>query len=262
MSELTSESLREVAERTFVEKTEFHPRLGSTSDRALELCRQPRLTTPLLVITPQQTSGRGRGSNRWLSQPGGLTFSLILEEHVAGIPLETWPRISLIVGLAVCEALESLVPAGTFGLKWPNDVHLNGRKVCGILVEVPPGQTRRLVIGIGLNVNNSFGDAPPEIREIGTSLCDVAGDVIAPSNVLTELLIGTEEELGRLAGGDDGFATRWQSRCVLTGRTVHLRAGEKTVSGVCAGIDEDGALVLQTEHGRQRMYGGTVVGIE
>src|SRR5205807_5233254 len=95
-------------------------------------------------------------------------------------PLESncWPRIALAAGVALCDVLQVAVPRSSCSLKWPNDVLLAGKKVAGILVEVPPTAPpapRRLVLGMGWNVNNTLSAAPAEIQSAGSSLCDLAG---------------------------------------------------------------------------------------
>ena len=146
---------------TFLRGVEHYAKIASTNDRALELCADIELLVPFLVIADHQTSGRGRGANRWWSSDGAILFSVIVDAAEYGLPESRWPQISLTVGAAVCQTLRALLGSETaVGLKWPNDVWLNGRKAAGILVEVPAVRRGRLVIGVGLNVNNSFESAP------------------------------------------------------------------------------------------------------
>jgi biotin-(acetyl-CoA carboxylase) ligase len=134
---------------------DFHESLGSTSDRALGLAAEGAIALPHLVLAQRQTAGRGRGANRWWAADGALTFSLVLAAPPDRLPPDRWPQVALVAGLAVCDALRSLAPAAELRVKWPNDVFLAGRKVCGILSESVPGWRDRLVVGIGVNVNNS-----------------------------------------------------------------------------------------------------------
>jgi BirA family biotin operon repressor/biotin-[acetyl-CoA-carboxylase] ligase len=167
----------------------------------------------------------------------------------------------LTTGLSVCAALELLLPRAEISLKWPNDVHLEGRKVCGVLVEVGPWASDLLVLGIGVNVNNSLELAPDELKSIATSLIDFTGRHLELTEVLICVLRQLEIQLARLGGGDPGLAADWHSRCVLRGRTVAVDSGARTTIGVCQGIDEEGALVLLTEGGPARLFGGVVAGI-
>lgn len=242
---------------TFLRGAEHHVEIDSTNDRALLLCADAELPVPYLVLADQQTSGRGRGANRWWSSDGALLFSVIVDAIELGLPESRWPQVSLTAGVTVCEVLSS-VSSEVVGLKWPNDIWLNERKVCGILVEIPPIQRGRLVIGIGLNVNNSFASAPSELQSIATSLCDESGTEFDRTKLLRDVVRQLDVELRRLAANDLSLPDRWQNLCVLRDRNVSLDLGQRQVTGLCLGIATDGALRLQTASGEQRMYGGTV----
>lgn len=259
---MRSDLQKRLVAETFARSVEIHAELPSTNDRALELARCADVVLPQLVLAERQTAGRGRGANRWWSAHGSLTFSLIVDADAFNLPVERRPQISLTAGLAVCEALDDLVEGEPVGLKWPNDVHLAGRKVCGILVETASPQAGRLVVGVGLNVNNSFADAPPELQSIATSLRDSTGRTFDADDVLIRLLVAMETELSRLAHHADEMTARWRSRCVLTGRTLEIQVVDVSTVGVCEGVDEDGALVLRTGAGRQRFHGGVVSRVE
>ena len=244
---------------TFLHGVEHHAEIASTNDRALELCADFELPVPFLVIADHQTSGRGRGANRWWSSDGAILFSLIVDATEYRLPESRWPQISLMAGAAVCQTLQTVLGSGTsVGLKWPNDVWLNGRKAAGILVEIPAVRRGRLVIGVGLNVNNSFESAPPELRTLATSMREETGIESDRREVLIRLLRQLDEDLRCLAAADRSLTERWQRLCVLRDRTVSLDNGQKQVTGRCLGIAEDGALRLQTTSGEQRLYGGTV----
>jgi BirA family biotin operon repressor/biotin-[acetyl-CoA-carboxylase] ligase len=248
---------------------EWHHRLGSTNDLALEQALQPGLRTPRLIGAELQTGGRGRGRNQWWSNVGALTFSLILDpdadlrrQSAGPLAEQAWPRLSLCAAVALCDVLEERVPCGKPGLKWPNDVQVSGRKVAGILLETcpaPPGTARRLVIGVGINVNNSFVDAPEELRAVGASLSDLAGGLFDRTELLLAWVKGFLERAAALARGDPLLAQRWRSLCTLTGRQITLLAGDREVHGLCAGIDDHGALVVETPHRQERLFGGVVV---
>jgi BirA family biotin operon repressor/biotin-[acetyl-CoA-carboxylase] ligase len=303
-----------VERETFVAEAEVHAELRSTNDRALRLA-ETATRLPRLIAALRQTAGRGRGANRWWAGDGALTFSLLLD--APPVPLERWPQMSLAVGGAVCMAVAGLVPNADVRLKWPNDVFVNGRKACGILVEVPPqhgprrtdfqsvraphdanshaagatfqtttsqpvshetrpqsqssvdapGRTEwqsvlrppgRIVIGIGLNVNNSLAAAPPDVRARATSLRDLVGAALDLTDVLVALLRRIERDLSALAAADPGLPDRWRRLCYLTGRSVAVNDGARSIAGTCLGVDDDGALRLQTEAGPRRFFGGVV----
>lgn len=248
---------------TFVLGVEHHAEIASTNNRALELCADIDLPVPFLVSADHQTAGRGRGANRWWSSDGAILFSVIVDAAEYGLPESRWPQISLTVGAAICQTLQTLVGLeAAVGLKWPNDVWLNGRKVAGILVEIPAARRGRLVIGVGLNVNNSFEAAPLELLSLATSMRDETGIESDRHEVLVRLLRQLDEDLRCLAESDPSLTERWQSLCVLRDRTVSLDSGQQQITGLCLGIAADGALRLQMASGEQRLYGGTVSRIE
>lgn len=246
-------------------RVDWHPTLPSTNDFALELAARETLETPLLILADEQTAGRGRGVNRWWSGPGALTLSLVIDPLCIGpIPLRTehWPRVALCAGVSLCEALIEVAPQVDCGLKWPNDVLISGRKVAGILVEVPPAAPpvpRRLVLGMGVNVNNSLADAPPDIQSAGIALGDATDLEFDATRVVLEWLSRFFRNLQGLAIDDPNLPRSWQSLCRLSGKAIELQAGERRVGGHCRGIDADGALLVETASGLERLFGGTLV---
>jgi BirA family biotin operon repressor/biotin-[acetyl-CoA-carboxylase] ligase len=236
----------------------FQPVLGSTNDLAIELAPDARLCTPLLVIAERQTAGRGRGANRWWSARGSLTFSLIFDPRSLRVSPADLPRVSLTAALAVCDVIQTLAPQAVSGVRWPNDVFAAGKKICGVLPEfVSP---THLVLGIGLNANNSFASAPAELHGIGVSLCEITGRRFDLTDVLLQVLRQLQLRLDQLATGDAQLASTWSAASLLTGRIVELDLGTRRVRGRCRGIDPDGSLVLKpADSTPQRFFGGIVV---
>ena len=140
---------------SFAQAVEFHRELPSTNDLALRRAMHDELQTPFLVLAGFQTAGRGRGSNRWWSAPGALTFSLVLDTRRESPTGACAPRFSVTTALSLHDALSQYAPPGEIRLKWPNDVYLGPRKVAGILLEQSSACLNRLVVGVGINVNNS-----------------------------------------------------------------------------------------------------------
>lgn len=247
-----------------VAAVEWHAELASTNDRALALAAESQTphALPLVIVAERQAAGRGRGGNTWWAAEGALTFSLLLDTSALELPPARWPLASLTTGLAVCETLDQLAPQAWAALKWPNDVYLRERKACGILIEAPPAIADRLVVGIGINVNNGFADAPPEVRQRAISLKDATGLPFDMTEVLLRVLGQLALRWKQLAAGDIEFAALWQRWCLLTGRHVTVASGNTPVRGLCRGIDAEGALLVTTEQGEQRLFAGTVVGWE
>lgn len=273
--------IRRLEQDSFLQRVEFHRVLPSTNDHCLDCAGKANVDTPLFVVCEEQTAGRGRGNNAWWSGSGALTFSLLFDPSQDRIgsdsPLalrpEFWPRIALTAGLSLCEVLSELVPHVSNALKWPNDVLLDGKKVAGILTEIPrptaPGKrldgeppgggTKRAILGMGINVNNSLADAPAEIQTVGISLCDAAGGEFDLTEVLLRLLARLEENLYSLAMDDPTLAARWQTRCALRGRTITVQQENRSIQGLCRGIAADGGLTIDTGQGQEHVYGGVLV---
>lgn len=242
---------------TLCSRIVFRADCPSTNSIALELVGSND-SLPLLVLTDTQTAGRGRGSNTWWATDGALTFSLTIAPSEFGIARETFPLISLTTAIAVSETLSRFAPECTVGLKWPNDVHLNSRKVCGILVEPPPGHDDRLVLGIGLNVGNSLREAPEELRVLATSIVDESGRAHSPHEVLESLLTELTQQLTSLGEGRLSLKERWQRQCTLTGHDVVLQSGDHRVEGTCRGIEDSGAILIESQDESRAHFGGTI----
>ncbi|MCA9119135.1 MAG: biotin--[acetyl-CoA-carboxylase] ligase [Planctomycetaceae bacterium] len=246
---------------TLVRHVEYRPEVSSTNDLAIELALANADVFPALTITTRQTGGRGRGANRWWATGGALTFSLTIDAAVFQLPMHDWPKMSLTIGLSVCETLEPLMPGRRIHLKWPNDVYLEGRKVCGVLVETIAQRPGLIVIGIGINVNNSFANAPAELRSIATSLADTANRNFELTSVLIRQLQQIEHRIASVVSNAEDLAESWRARCMLEGRTLSIDLGPKRVTGVCHGIDDEGALLVQNEGGVERVFAGVVTQI-
>jgi len=130
--------------------------------------------------------------------------------------------------------------------------------VCGILVETASQRPERVVIGVGINVGNSFRTAPPDIRQIATSLVDELETAVSAPAVLLAFLSAWPATVRAFADDDLHLPNRWQRHCVLTNRAIRLTAGNAVTEGRCAGIDERGALQIDTLRGRERHIAGTV----
>lgn len=238
--------------------TEQHVELDSTNNRAAQLAADPNVPLPALIATERQTAGRGRGANRWWSSDGALTFSLLIDATEDKLPAARWPLVSLAAALAIGDVLTGRLPQHDVRLKWPNDVYVGGRKICGILVEAPPVRPARLIVGIGLNVNNSLREAPADVQARATSMIDEAGHAFRREELLAQIVTEFLELLPTIASDALPLLERWQPLCLLTGRTVWIEVNGAEVVGRCAGIDAAGALLLHTIAGQQRLFSGVV----
>lgn len=203
-----------------------------------------------LVVAERQTAGRGRQGRRWITAPGdSLTFSLLWR-----FPRGTPPAgLSLAVGVAVAEALEEQ-DISPVQLKWPNDVLLDRGKVSGILIELVPGQIHAAVIGIGVNLRLPEG-LPPELH--GLTAC--VGNTVRSEVLLASLINRLVAVLDEFSTG--GFAAlrgRWTNRCAHLMKTVRLLSDGTSREARCLGADADGALLLETPTGMERLLTGDV----
>jgi len=220
--------------------------LGSTNDLAREMADAPEFTC---VAADEQTAGRGRRDRAWHSSPGeGLYLSILLRPpSSSNIPL-----ISLLAAVAVAETLIARGVAGV-DIKWPNDVLVNERKLCGILAEGASGGGAagglRIILGIGVNLNHpSF---PSELRETATSLLIETGQRVATDEFRDQLLeriahwydVWRRDEIAKITG-------RWRelSSSSRGQRVVVTLDGERLI-GVTDGLTATGALRLITDRG-------------
>lgn len=241
------------------EHIEWSGEIDSTNTHALLLAASSTVKTPFLIGANRQKAGRGRGSNSWWDAEGSLLFSVGFDMPQLGLTCDVWPRFSLATGLAIAETISWFLPDAKIGLKWPNDVWVNGRKVCGILIERSDRSPNRLVVGIGINVNNSFKSATEEQRRVATSMTDAAqGAIFSRTGILIALTHRWHSLIAMLADGSIQLVDRWSRMCVLTGNPVSVQNGDNQITGICSGIDDDGSLMLRTSIALERCYAGTV----
>jgi BirA family biotin operon repressor/biotin-[acetyl-CoA-carboxylase] ligase len=221
-------------------------RVGSTNTVARELAAAG---TPhgTVVTAAEQTAGRGRQGRTWTAPPGSaLLYSAVLR------PLEPHHQVlPLAVALAVCETAEALRPEVECEVKWPNDVHLDGRKLAGILIEARP-QVGWAVIGVGLNLTVAESEFPAELRDRAISLFSAPpavpyGAVTAKRNSTAGGAAGVLSS--RLAvwleADADAVLGAWRARDALRGREVSWDKG----SGIADGVDERGYLLVRLADG-------------
>jgi BirA family biotin operon repressor/biotin-[acetyl-CoA-carboxylase] ligase len=246
---------------TFVRQVELHETLGSTNERAAELARDPSIELPALIAARLQSAGKGRDHKKWWSAEGALTFSVLLDPAALGISTQTWPQLSLATAVAICDALSGEAPQASAAIKWPNDIFIDCGKVCGILIESPGGAApakSRLIIGIGINVNNSWRTAPHDFGPNGIALCDVTGKHHTLLSMLVRTLQAMQERFRQLAHGDPQLPQAWQQLCWLTEQDVDVQTSAGWITGICIGIDAEAALMVENVNGVHRIRSGSV----
>ena len=208
-------------------------------DSTQELARAGAATEGTVVATDHQRAGRGRAGRSWEDAPGdGLLFSLVLRPPAT----PALPQLSLVVALAVAEAVEELCGLAT-GIKWPNDVEIGGAKVAGVLLEATGGV---VTCGIGINVNQEPGRLPAETRRPAGSLRAATGRPHDRGTLLAGILDALERAYDTwLAEGLGPLLPRLEARSTLTGRAVEVGDAR----GVVAGLAPDGRLRVTRDDG-------------
>ena len=240
---------------------EVHDSLDSTNLRAEQRAREgaPQGT---IVLADRQTAGRGRLGRSFFS-PGqrSLYLSVILRP---ACPPEEVHQAVFAAAVAVAETVRGRVPASVpVEIKWPNDVLLGGRKTSGINLpaHVEGGRVHWAILGIGLNVNTVASEFPAELREIATSLSIAAGSPLDRVAVAGELLGRLEGQLDLLSAGRFGEVLEgWRNYFRMQGSRV-IVGGPGTareIEGTVIGIDDGGALLLETSAGPERILAGDV----
>ena len=196
-----------------------------------------------VVTASHQTLGRGRRGRRWVDAEGeSLLMSVVLRPPVS--PMHA-PQLSLVGAVAVADALRGCAGLRA-AIRWPNDVMVGERKICGMLPEAAtpmPGVLGHIVLGIGLNVNQPEFPAP--LRDLATSIRIETGRVMAIDEVLEGVLSALDRWYGRfLTAGLDGIRKAWLERAQSIGRRVRAADGRE---GVAVDLGRDGALVLRTD---------------
>jgi BirA family biotin operon repressor/biotin-[acetyl-CoA-carboxylase] ligase len=235
----------------------FHESVPSTNAAAFRLAADGAEHGEV-VITEQQTAGKGRRGRTWVSPKGlNLYFSAILRPELAP---QHAPELTLVAAVALAETLRE---AGADALiKWPNDVQIDGRKVAGILTELSaePERVHFVVLGVGVNLNAGREDFPPEVATTAISLSEALGRRVNRALFTTDLWGRLEEWLDlHHEVGFDPVRQRWKALSSTLGQDVLVRTDRTELRGVAEDIDTAGALLVRTAEGSlERVLAGDV----
>ncbi|MFD0680884.1 MULTISPECIES: biotin--[acetyl-CoA-carboxylase] ligase [unclassified Paenibacillus] len=249
---------KQLKTEVFGQNIHYYEQLGSTQTKAHELAKQGAVEGTL-VIAEQQTEGRGRMGRKWHSPKGkGIWMSMILKPR---IPLQFAPQLTLLIAVALCRAIRQVtsLPAG---IKWPNDLLIDGKKISGILSESIAEDEKPLyvIVGVGISANLREDDYSEELKAIATSLQIEAGKLVDR----TELLCRFLEELETLyelyhSKGFEPVKLLWEALSVSLNRKVRNQSPQGLVEGIAVSLDETGALIVQLEDGSlTKWYSGTI----
>lgn len=218
----------------------FLPEAASTMDVAKELARKgcPAFT---VVVAGRQTQGRGRLRRVWDSGEGGLYFTVVLRPS---LPVLWSPRVNFLAALTLADILRDGYGVDA-GLKWPNDILVEGRKLSGLLAEMESegDQVNFINVGIGLNVNNR----PPAVAPPAVSLQELLGRTVPRRDILDRFLAALEQRMH--AEPWDTVIAGWRARSVTLGRLVRIVTVRDQISGTAVDVDANGALLLRQADG-------------
>lgn len=241
-------------------KMKIHDQVASTNDSAWELIENEADTRDgTVVLAESQTRGKGRMGREWHSAPGqGLWMSVVMRVH---IPADKLAYITAMASLAVANMLQQFIhlPAE---IKWPNDIFIRGRKVCGILVDARSNHAETYVLGIGLNVNQARPDFPEALRELATSL-RLERPGAKPLNrvrVLRPLLFYLERvyDLVRKKKWDK-IARAWSEFVHMGGKQVSLQQGGAEFMGTVLEVHPAEGITLKLADGKQKTFSAETV---
>lgn len=236
------------------DRVHYYPELGSTMDEAMRLARDgcPEFT---VVVADRQTKGRGRLQRMWHSGAGGLYFTMVLRPR---IPTAESALINLAAAVDMAEILDD-----RYGihpqLKWPNDLLVDGRKLCGILSQMAaePDRIDYVNLGIGVNVHNDTREVEPP----AVSVAALAGGPVSRADILAAFWDRFERRM--ISGGMNDVVAQWRQRAVTLGRRVRVQTLNEVFEGKAVDVEANGALVLEDADGIRKsiVYGDCFHGL-
>jgi BirA family biotin operon repressor/biotin-[acetyl-CoA-carboxylase] ligase len=221
----------------------------STNDVAMELAAQRENPEGIVVIADTQTKGRGRFGRTWISPPGVNFYSTVILRP--SIPPHEAALITLMAAVAVVSAIREFTGLKA-GIKWPNDILINGKKTGGILSEMKSASDRisYLAVGIGINVNMSLNDFPDDISALSTSLKIESGEIFDRVELLEKIFAELERAYKiLLKGNKKALINDWiRLNCTL-GSNVLVKNHDRIISGIAENINDNGELIIRLPSG-------------
>ncbi|MFT3986808.1 biotin--[acetyl-CoA-carboxylase] ligase [Aestuariivirga sp.] len=220
-------------------------RIDSTNAEARRLT-QAGEAGPLWIVADEQTGGRGRLGRSWVSEPGNLYATLLFSTSAGP---EAAAQVSFVAALAVHEAVSTLLPHRHTAIKWPNDVLVDGAKICGILAEVAGNAPVVLALGCGLNIAHFPEGTPYPVTSLVTE---------GASAAVPEVFEALDASFSRhLAIWNDGagfghIRKLWEQNAIGLGEAVTIHSGDQQISGLFDGLALDGALIVSLANGTHR----------
>ncbi len=231
----------------------YHSQTNSTNEDAWKYTKNGS-THGLLVLTDKQNAGKGRRQNNWYSTPEkSLTFSFILHSN---LELEKLGLLPLLMGISIVKGISTATAIQT-GLKWPNDIMLKDKKMGGILIESKQTQNGlRVVVGVGLNINEDAQDIPYALKDNAISLAMFSGQSHSREQILSAILNQFETLYNNQL---DSIISRWTDHCIHQNRTVSFHSEEGKQQGIFQGISSSGHAEIQINGKTKTFPSGVVI---
>ena len=239
----------------------YFPELKSTNIMAKEkaLHIEERIAEGTLIITERQSAGKGRLGREWFSPAGGIWLSIILYPQLSPSYIS---RITLMTAVAAVKAIEICTQIEP-QIKWPNDILINEKKVCGILSEMSAELDiiNWVVVGIGINVNIDLRDFPEDIQANTISLKEISGKKVLRVKLLQSFLREFEKYYDKLKRKEFlSVLEEWKLYSHTLGKKIRVDMGERIITGEAIDINEEGALILKKEDGELiKIISGTIL---
>ncbi len=250
---LAEEVGRDLDTKIIGNEIEYHSRIGSTNTRGKELARK-KVQEGMVIVAEEQTEGRGRKQRQWSSPEGGLWFSVILYPD---LPPDKGMLVTMMTSISVAKGIEETTGITPL-IKWPNDLLLDGKKICGILTELDAELDRieSLVVGIGINVNNRIDI---ELKDIAMNLETNLGKPVSRVDLLRSILRSMDSYYELLKRGDhDRIRDKWTELSRMVGRKISVVGERDRSEGTVLRIDDSGCIILETKTGQKRIVSGDI----
>lgn len=232
----------------------FEELVGSTNT-ALKALSKAGAVSGTVLIARRQSGGRGRLGRSFESPPEGLYLSMLLK---TALPPERTPTITPMAAVAVCRTAESICGLSA-EIKWPNDVLLNGKKLCGILTELSvQGDVSSLVLGIGVNVNTPPESFSPELRSVACSIYGVTGRKTDMTAFARRLIAELDGLFPLWENDSSAFLPEYRCRCSTPGQDILVLQNGKSRPARAVGINDDMSLQIISESGEEALRFGEI----
>jgi BirA family transcriptional regulator, biotin operon repressor / biotin---[acetyl-CoA-carboxylase] ligase len=247
---LPSELKRNLSTKYMGKEIHYFKEIDSTNDVAKELADEGA-EEGTIVIAEIQSRGRGRLGKKWISPSGGVWMTIILRPKISSVNI---PQITLVTGVAVAETIKNEYELDV-GIKWPNDILIGKRKVCGILIEADSRTDTidYLVVGIGIDANVDIDQFPPNLRGGATSLKRELNKEISCVELVQRFLENFENIYNEFNEGKfSNILKDWRKYSKTIGSYVEVIKKGKTVKGEAVGVNKQGNLIMELDDGTLR----------